>query len=49
MVKPRGYHSMVTLSNGSVFTIGGSWSGGAGNKHGEIYENGSWRLLNGVR
>lgn len=48
MVKPRGYHSMVTLSNGSVFTIGGSWSGGAGNKHGEIYENGSWRLLNGV-
>ena len=26
---PRGYESSVTLSNGKVFTLGGSWSGGA--------------------
>ena len=24
---PRGYNTDVTLSNGNVFTIGGSWSG----------------------
>ena len=47
---PRGYHSMVTLSNGDVFTIGGSWSGGRGNKHSEIwdYETGTWSRKEGI-
>lgn len=30
----RGYQSMVLLSNGNLFTIGGSWSGGEGGKNG---------------
>lgn len=30
----RGYQSMVSLSNGNLFTIGGSWSGGEGGKNG---------------
>ena len=34
----RGYHSHVTLEDGCIFTIGGSWSGGIGQKSGEIYE-----------
>jgi galactose oxidase len=34
----RGYHSQVTLSDGRVFTIGGSWSGGIGNKNGEVLD-----------
>ena len=47
---PRGYHSMVTLSDGNVFTIGGSWSGGRGNKHSEIwdYETGTWSRKEGI-
>ena len=33
----RGYHSQATLSDGRIFTIGGSWSGGASMpKNGEI-------------
>ncbi|MEM6804989.1 MAG: galactose oxidase-like domain-containing protein, partial [Bacteroidota bacterium] len=44
----RGYHSMVTMGDGSIFTIGGSWSGGRGNKHGEIFRNGAWSLLSGL-
>ena len=41
---PRGYNSTVTLSNGSAFTLGGSWSGGQGGKHGEVWTSGSgWR------
>lgn len=31
---PRGYQSTVSLSNGNIFTIGGSWSGGEGGKNG---------------
>lgn len=44
---PRGYHSSTTCSDGRVFTIGGSWSGGRGGKDGEIYdpEQDSWFLL----
>lgn len=34
---PRGYQSNVTLSNGAVFTLGGSWSGAIGGKYGEIW------------
>lgn len=46
---PRGYHSHATLSDGRVFTLGGSWSGGAGGKHGEIWSvNDQWRRLTGV-
>jgi galactose oxidase len=49
----RGYQSQVTLSDGSVFTLGGSWNGGLGGKIGEVYTefpNGtaSWRLLPGI-
>jgi galactose oxidase len=46
---PRGYQSDVTLSNGQVFTLGGSWSGGRGGKNGEVYTpDGTWRLLPNV-
>ena len=42
----RGYHSMTTLDDGSVFTVGGSWSGGRGGKDGEIWRDGEGlRLL----
>jgi len=37
MVIARGYQSSVTLGDGRIFTIGGSWSGGTGGKNGEIY------------
>ena len=33
---PRGYNSQVTLSNGMIFTIGGSWSGARGGKDAEV-------------
>ncbi|KAF4469467.1 galactose oxidase [Fusarium albosuccineum] len=33
----RGYHSSATTSEGKVFAIGGSWSGGSGGKNGEVY------------
>jgi galactose oxidase len=47
MVIPRGYQSNVTLSNGNVFTLGGSWSGGNGGKTGEVWSpaNGWWNRL----
>ncbi|KAL8851636.1 MAG: hypothetical protein Q9221_003473 [Calogaya cf. arnoldii] len=35
---PRGYNSQATLSNGGIFTIGGSWSGARGGKNGEYYD-----------
>ena len=46
---PRGYQGAVTLSDGSVFTIGGSWSGGRGDKDAELWtpETG-WNLLPGL-
>ncbi|KAI4190030.1 MAG: hypothetical protein L6R41_001049 [Letrouitia leprolyta] len=49
MVKARGYQASATLSNGNVFTIGGSWSGGQGNKDGEVWNaaTNSWSLLAG--
>lgn len=34
----RGYQASATLSDGRVFTIGGSWSGGEFEKNGEIYD-----------
>ena len=46
----RAYHANTVLADGSVFMIGGSWSGGVGNKHGERWtESGGWQLLPGVR
>ncbi|KAF2841135.1 carbohydrate-binding module family 32 [Patellaria atrata CBS 101060] len=43
----RGYQSSTTLSDGRIFTIGGSWSGGNGGKNGEVYNPSSntWTLL----
>jgi galactose oxidase len=49
MTIARGYQSSATLSNGGVFTVGGSWSGGQGNKDGEVWTSGTgWRRLSGV-
>lgn len=47
---PRGYQSMATLSNGNIFVIGGSWSGGTGGKNGELYswQANTWSLLSGA-
>lgn len=44
MTAGRGYHAHVTLSNGNIFTIGGSWSGGIGgddvpSKGGEVFDS----------
>lgn len=46
---PRGYQASATLSDGRIFVIGGSWSGGRGGKNGEIYDptKSSWSLLPG--
>ncbi|NML16568.1 DUF4082 domain-containing protein [Azohydromonas caseinilytica] len=46
---PRGYQANCVLEDGSVFTLGGSWSGGTGGKHGELWtEAGGWKRLPGV-
>ena len=47
----RGYQSSVTCSDGRVFTIGGSWSGGEFMKPGEIYNpyTGTWTSLPGAK
>jgi galactose oxidase len=46
---PRGYEGNTLLSTGEVLTLGGSWSGGAGNKHAEVWLSGSgWRQLSNV-
>ena len=37
LATPRGYEADVTLSNGKVFTLGGSWNGGVGGKNGEVW------------
>ncbi|KAF4549027.1 Hypothetical protein D9617_24g017410 [Elsinoe fawcettii] len=51
----RGYQSSTTLSNGNIFTIGGSFTGGIGGtdvavKNGEVYNpnTGAWTLLSGT-
>ena len=45
----RGYQASATCSDGRIFTIGGSWSGGQGGKNGEIYDpnTNKWTLLGG--
>jgi len=48
---PRGYQGNVTLSNGSVFTLGGSWSGNgnSGARDAEIWtESTGWVVLSGI-
>ena len=45
----RGYNSAVLNSDGSVFTHGGSWSGGYGRKMGELWTaQCGWRVLSNV-
>lgn len=45
----RGYEADAPLSNGSVLTIGGSWSGGQGGKTAEVWNAASgWKVLSGV-
>jgi YVTN family beta-propeller protein len=45
----RGYSANTLLPDGSVLTLGGSWSGGLGGKHGELWTAaGGWRRLTGV-
>lgn len=50
MTQGRGYHAQVTLSDGRIFVIGGSWSGGQGNKNGEVFSitNNQWTALSGA-
>lgn len=46
---PRGYHSNTVLGDGTVFTLGGSWSGGRGNKNGELWQSGKgWGSVSNV-
>ena len=46
MAVPRGYNANTLLQDGSVLTLGGSWSGGFGGKNGEIWSptSGVWRM-----
>ena len=48
---PRGYQASSITSDGKVFTIGGSWSGGTGGKIGEIYDPSkrSWTKVSAPR
>ncbi|MFC5056161.1 discoidin domain-containing protein [Saccharothrix xinjiangensis] len=50
MAVARGYQGQTTLSTGEAFTVGGSWSGGEGNKTAEVYSptTNKWRTLTGV-
>jgi galactose oxidase len=48
----RGYHASTTLSDGKIFTIGGSWSGGSNMpKDGEVYDPATkrWRILSNIK
>jgi galactose oxidase len=46
---PRGYEADTVLTNGSVLTFGGSWSGGIGGKTAEVWTEGSgWTVLSNV-
>jgi galactose oxidase len=50
MAIPRGYQTSATLSDGRVFALGGSWSGGETDKDGEVMTAAgtSWHRLPGV-
>lgn len=46
----RGYHSAAVLANGSVLTMGASWSGGRFMKEGEVWSAGrGWELKPNLR
>jgi galactose oxidase len=49
MARSRGYQASTTIGDGRIFVIGGSWSGGTGNKHGEVYNvtANAWTRLDG--
>ncbi|MEL6861454.1 MAG: RICIN domain-containing protein [Pseudomonadota bacterium] len=50
MKTPRGYHAMTPLSDGSILTLGGSWSGGRFQKPGEIWSpDGQWVSKDGLK
>ncbi|GAA1558958.1 discoidin domain-containing protein [Streptomyces globosus] len=46
----RGYQAMTLLSTGEAFVLGGSWSGGGGDRAGEVWspDTRTWRRLPGV-
>ncbi|MFD7026639.1 discoidin domain-containing protein [Streptomyces sp. NPDC059917] len=46
----RGYQAMTLLSTGEAFVLGGSWSGAAGDKAGEVWspDTRTWRRLPGA-
>jgi len=45
----RGYNGSTLLSDGSVLTLGGAWSGGSSPKGAEVFTRaGTWRSLSGV-
>jgi galactose oxidase len=48
MALKRGYQAAVTLGNGKVFSIGGSWYDMAGGKDGELWTPGATHLLTGA-
>ncbi|MDP9052713.1 MAG: RICIN domain-containing protein, partial [Acidobacteriota bacterium] len=46
---PRGYQGDTVLATGSVFTLGGSWSGGQDGKTAELWTLGAgWNVLPGI-
>lgn len=45
----RGFQSQTLLSDGRIWTIGGSWSGRKGGKDGEIWDVESWISLPGCK
>ncbi len=49
MANTRGYNASTTLGDGSVLTVGGSWSGGVRAKDSELFTlAGGWRTLSGI-
>ena len=49
MTIARGYNANTLTQDGAVLTLGGSWSGGRGNKHGERWTAATgWQRLTGV-
>jgi len=46
----RGYHSSTTLSDGKIFTLGGSWDGPMAVRDGEVYDSvaNTWTILPGA-
>ncbi|KAL7555423.1 hypothetical protein ACA910_022372 [Epithemia clementina (nom. ined.)] len=46
----RGYHSMAPLEDGTILTVGGSWSGGCMEKGAEVFDvaTGEWTLKTGI-